>query len=177
MELHDDNTGRAELYRLFSLLFMKEPDDEVPAQAKEMLEMAFEDSPEQIRADFARLFLRPDLHLAPYESLYNFPPGDKPRLPGKATRDVQVFYESTGVALGEGMDFVPDHLSVELLFMSYLAENGYMEKQHAFLGEHLLRWVPEYCDELAKHAATTFYKEIANLLKEFILSEYELIVE
>ncbi len=175
MELDDNNTGRAELYRLFSLLFMKEPDDELLSQAKEMLEMTLGDSPEEIRADFTALFLRPDLHVAPYESLYNFPPGDKPRLPGKASRDVQVFYESTGLTMEEGMDLVPDHLSVELLFMSYLAENGYLDKQHSFLEEHLLRWVPGYCDEVGKHAGTTFYKEIANLLKEFILSEYELI--
>ncbi len=172
MELYSDDAERAELYRLFSALFMKEPDEEILGQAKEIFGMDFKDSAEQIGNDFTAIFLRPDLHMAPYESLHNFPPGDKPGLAGKAARDVQAFYESAGLSLQEGMDLIPDHLSVELLFMSYLAENRYTEKLHVFLEEHLLRWVPEYCDEVGKHATTAFYKEIANLLKEFIISEY-----
>jgi TorA maturation chaperone TorD len=47
-----------------------------------------------------------------------------------------------------------------------------VEKQEVFLKEHLL-WVNEYCDEIGKHAATPFYKEVARILKEFILSEQE----
>ncbi len=173
MELYSGDAERAELYRLFSALFMKEPSEEILTQAREIFGMKFEDSAEEIGIDFAGIFLRPDLHPAPYESLYNIPPGDEPGLAGKATRDVQSFYESTGLALGEGTDLFPDHLSVELLFMSYLAENRYVEKQRRFLEEHLLRWVPEYCNEIEKHATTTFYKEIANLLREFIISEYK----
>jgi TorA maturation chaperone TorD len=57
--------------------------------------------------------------------------------------------------------------------MSYLIENDFIEQQKRFLEEHLRKWIPEYCNKIYKHAKTVFYKELANLLKEFILSEYE----
>jgi TorA maturation chaperone TorD len=61
-----------------------------------------------------------------------------------------------------------------MLFMSYLIENGISELQKRFLEEHLAKWIPEYCSELQKYAAAVFYKEVANIIKEFILSEQEL---
>jgi TorA maturation chaperone TorD len=57
--------------------------------------------------------------------------------------------------------------------MSYLIENGVLETQKKFLERHLVKWIPEYCDMIENHAGTIFYKEIANILKEFLLSEVE----
>lgn len=169
-----ENIERAELYRLFSGLFMEEPTDEMLIQLKEMFQMKFNETSHEIKMDFARIFLGPGKHFPPYESLYNYPMGDKPRLWGKATEKVQAFYTSVGLMVDEEINLITDHISAELLFMSYLVENGLMEHQMRFLEEHLLKWIPEYCDEVRKHANTTFYKDVANLLKEFILSEHEL---
>jgi TorA maturation chaperone TorD len=79
--------------------------------------------------------------------------------------------------IDEEISIIPDHISAELLFMSYLIENGLTEHRIKFLREHLFRWVPEYCDEIQRHANSAFYKEVANILKEFILSDYELMSE
>lgn len=168
----NEDAERVELYKLFSALFMSAPADETISEAKELFQMTFDTPPDGIRKDFGRIFLSPDLHPSPYESLYNFPMGEKPRLWGKATEEVRAFYEAAGLTLNEDATLVPDHLALELLFMHYLIQNGLVEKQEMFLKEHLL-WVAEYCDEVQKHAATPFYKEVAKILKEFILSEQE----
>jgi len=168
----NEDAERAELYKLFSDLFMSEPAEETLLQAKALFQMNFDTPADEIRKDFVRIFMSPDLHPSPYESLYNFSVGERPGLWGKATGTVNAFYEAAGLTLDEEMTLIPDHLALELLFMHYLIQNGLVEKQEMFLKEHL-RWVPGYCDEMQKHAATPFYKEVAKILKEFMLSEQE----
>lgn len=170
---NDKDIERAGLYKLFSSLFMKEPTEEILVQLKEMFQMKFNETPEEIKADFASLFLSPDIHLSPHESLYNYPLGETPRLWGRATEEVQAFYRSAGLMIDEEVDLIPDHAGVELLFMSFLVENNLIDRQGAFMGDHLMRWIPDYCDEIEKHARTTFYKELAILLREFVVSDYE----
>lgn len=173
MALYDEeDIERAELYRLFSSLFMREPDDDVIMRMKETFNMKFSDTPNEIRSDFAHI-LTHDIHLSPHESLYVYPLGDTPRLWGRAAEKVRAFYESAGLMIDEETELAPDHLGVELLFMSYLIENGLLEKQKRFIEEHLSQWVAEYCREVERHASTMFYKEVAILLREFISSEYE----
>ena len=172
MTLYDEeDIERAELYKLFSSLFMKEPEDRVILRIREIFQMKFDDTPQEIRKDFAGLFLGSGLHLSPHESLHNYPLGETPKLWGRATEEVQAMYHSAGLMIDEESELIPDHLGAELLFMSYLIENDLAEQQRKFMDEHLLRWVAEYCDEVERHAATTFYKEVAILLKEFILSD------
>jgi TorA maturation chaperone TorD len=167
----EEEKERSELYRLFSSLFMEEPESGVILQIREMFQMKFEDSIEEIKRDFIRLFLGPDLHLSPHESLHNYPLGEIPRLWGRATEEVQAMYHSAGLMIDDESDLIPDHLGVELLFMSYLVENDRVEQQRKFMDEHLLLWIEEYCGEVEKHAVTTFYKEVAILLKEFVVSD------
>ena len=173
MEIYEnEDAERAELYKLFSDLFMREPTEETLLQAKELFQMKFDTPPDEIGKDFARIFLSPDLHPSPYESLYNFSVGEKPRLWGKATEEVKAFYESAGLTLDEEANLIPDHLALEFLFMNYLVQNGLVEQQRIFVKEHLF-WVSEYCGEVQKHAATPFYKKVAHVLREFMLSEQE----
>lgn len=168
-----EDIERAELYKLFAGLFINEPSDEIVLQLKDMFQMKFADSPQEIRIDFARMFLGPDGRLMPYESLYNYPLGDRPRLWGRTTEEVQAFYISAGIVMDDEINLIPDHITAEMLFMSYLIENGISDLQKRFLEEHLVKWIPEYCNELQKYAGTVFYKEVANIIKEFILSEAE----
>ncbi|NTU42488.1 MAG: hypothetical protein HGA78_05455 [Nitrospirales bacterium] len=89
------------------------------------------------------------------------------------TEEVQEFYRSVGLAMDDEVNLIPDHVSVELLFMSWLIENGLAEQEEAFMEDHLLKWLPLYCDEVRELARTGFYKDIADLLKELILTDYE----
>jgi TorA maturation chaperone TorD len=168
-----EDIERAEIYRLFAGLFIREPADDVIFRMKEMFNMQFNDLPAEIRMDFTRIFLSPYGSLLPYESLYNYPLGDRPKLRGRTAEEVQAFYTSARIMIDEELNLIPDHISAEMLFMSYLIENGISELQKKFLEYHLARWIPVYCDELQKYAGTGFYKEIALILKEFILSEAE----
>lgn len=165
-------TERAKLYKLFSSLFMQEPTDEMVIVITSLFETKVNDTPKEIRMDFAHLFSE-EGHLHPYESLYHYPMGEEPRLWGKATGEVQKFFQSVGLMIDEEIDLIPDHLSAELLFMSYLIDNGLIEHQKSFLQKHLLRWVPEFCAQVQRHAHTSFYRNIAALLSELIVSEGE----
>ena len=68
-------------------------------------------------------------------------------------------------------ELIPDHLYLELLFMSYLIETNKYDLQKKFLEEHLMNWVPYYCDELASQAKTVFYREVAEITRDFLVSE------
>lgn len=168
-----EDIERAKLYKLFSSLFIQEPRNEIVMELKNMFGMKFNDTPFDIRMDFAHLFSEAAGHLPPYESLHHYPLGQSPKLWGKATEEVQKFFQSVGLTIDEEIDLIPDHLSAELLFMSYLVENGLIEHQKSFLEKHLLAWVPEYCSEIQRNAQTTFYREAAALLRELIVSDGE----
>lgn len=170
---YDNDLETINLYRLFASLFMQEPAGETLLQFVDIFGIEFPDTSDEIRTDFVYLFSVSEGRFPPYESLYNYPLWDKPRLWGKATDEVKRFYESTGLTLDEEMDLVPDHLSAELLFMSYLIENGFGEHQKNFIEKHLAVWIPEYCDEIKRFARTTFYQQMSALLREFILDECE----
>lgn len=171
----EEDFERIELYRLFARLFMEEPTDEVYIQVADVFQMKPDETLDKIITDFATLFLGPVEHILPYESIYQYPYGDRPRLWGKAAEEVQGFYDMAELVFEEDTSLIPDHISVELLFMSYLIENGIADLQEGFLEDHLIKWVPALCDDIYKRAHTAFYKEVANLLKEFILSEGELV--
>ena len=174
MEFFDDtNIERAALYRLFSSLFTKEPGEETLLTIQEMFQMRFDETPSEIGADFFRLFQDRAGSLRPYESLYNYPFGDKPRTWGTVTEKIQERYHAAGVMIDEETGLIPDHISAELSFMSYLIENGLADEQEEFLKDHLVVWIPGFCEDLKETAQTTFYREVADLLKEFVLSDQE----
>ncbi|MFN3479651.1 MAG: molecular chaperone [Thermodesulfovibrionales bacterium] len=169
--MDEEEIERAELYKLFATLFSREPSDEIIYQFRDMFQMRFTEPPQVIRMEFLSLFS--DHQLSPHESLYNYPPHELPRLWGKATEEVEAFYNSVGLTIDEEISLIPDHISAELFFMSYLVENKLLKEQKLFMEKHLLQWVPAYCEELEKHASTTFFREVAILLKEFIITDYE----
>lgn len=169
----DDARERSDFYKLFAPLFLREPDEQTLTRIKDIFEIKYGDSSNEIRMDFFYLFSDTGGRLPPYESLYNYPMSDKPRLWGRATEEVQALYESAGLVIDEEVEFIPDHLFAELLFMSYLIENHLMEQQKFFLEDHLLAWVLDYCDEIKRIARTSFYKRVAELLNDFILDECE----
>ncbi len=79
----------------------------------------------------------------------------------------------------------PDFIGHELQFMQHLCNLEYsawanadhetalkyQTMEHAFIREHLLRWVPRLCDTLITHTQLDFYRGIAYLTKGFILNE------
>ncbi len=173
MAIYDniEDIERAELYRLFGFLFFNEPSTEIIMQLQEMFQMEFTDSIQEIRDDFKDLFLYPNGKLMPYESLYVYPLNESSHLWGKSSAEVIDFYNLAGLSIDEEFELSPDHISVELIFMSYLIEKGLINLQKRFIEEHLSRWIPKFCDKLQTYSKTAFFKEIANILRDFVLFE------
>jgi len=96
------------------------------------------------------------------------------------------FYEYFGYTLGEKFAWAPDHLSVELEFMYYLAygeatavtEEGadpvsFQLAQADFIERHLLNWVPKLAYEVQQHNADTFYCRVVQTLSALLAVDHE----
>lgn len=159
---------RAELYRLFARIFIHEPLEDDAISLKEMFLLTFDNTIDEIKSDYYNLFYSKD-NLLPLESFYRrfeIPPW-------KVIDDALNFYHSTGITLDDEINIPPDHISSELIFMSYLIENNLIKEQRLFFKEHIMKWVPDFCDELPRKARTLFFKEVSEILKEFILAEQD----
>jgi len=143
----------------------------------------------KLKIDFARLFVGPYSLLAPpYGSVY-LEGGRK--IMGDSTLDLQERYRRAGVDLSDNFRDAPDHIAAELEFMYFLVfkevealENsdiettfGFLEKQRAFLKQHLGTWVFEFADSIEEKAATDFYKNLARATKAFMKEELDYLEE
>ncbi|MCX7794423.1 MAG: molecular chaperone TorD family protein [Thermodesulfovibrionales bacterium] len=156
---------RAELYRLFAGLFLHEPSDDFILHIKDVFGLKFDEPLDEIRRDFFHLFVL-NKDLVPIESIHHQAIENIPV-------EVETIYHSTGVMLDEELALPPDHLSVELIFVSYLVENDLQDIFRRFFEEHIISWIPQYCERVISSAETGFYRETPALLKEFLEAEYE----
>lgn len=93
---------------------------------------------------------------------------------------VKQAYRKAGIAKSREYTDLEDHIGFELKFMHYLCEEELaattterlkecLKLQRAFLDEHMLKWVPTFCDALYTYEKADFFKSIAKLTKGFIL--------
>ncbi len=159
-------TDRAESYRTLAQFFLEPPDEEALAAVRQDFNLESSESPEQIAEDFELLFSLSHGRMQPIESVVA-------PAAGISYSDVNEFYSSAGLVISETYERAPDHLPLELLFMSYLIGNNKTVMEANFLEQHLINWVPYYCEQLSKEAATAFYRGIAGIVKDFLTAEYE----
>lgn len=165
--LEESDSDRSDAYRLLSDLYFKPPSADDLESIREDLELSATDSDYEIRKDFDLLFPYPGGKLPPLESLYTIPPD--PFLLGA----ILGVYADAGLTIDEDFRAFPDHISLEFLFMSYMIDTKKTELQVSFLEEHLMNWVPYYCEAVIKAAGTAFYREIAGITMSFLSGEYE----
>lgn len=171
--------ARANIYHLFSRIYLKEIDDDFlhVLRAINLLSPSILNEPEvtlinELAEEYAALFLVPG-GLPPYESVRI-----KGLLCQEPATEVEDFYKRCGLVIKEGWkNIFPDHLGLELGFMGYLCDKeveggkkwaGY---QREFWGLHLSRWCFDYLDDLIKCAFHPFYREVGVLTREFLESE------
>lgn len=78
----------------------------------------------------------------------------------------------------------PDHISVELDFLSFMTyhylELGQKEKYRSavlfFLENHLLKWAPQFAEEIYLQTDSQFYKAISLLFLDFLSDEKEFVL-
>lgn len=146
---------------------------------------------DRLHCDFTRMFIGPhSLDAPPWESAY-------------LSKERLLFQEETLQARRKYLKygFVPsnygheadDHLGLELDFM-YQLSNRTLERvkeadtesssypdilidQKVFLEEHLLRWVPDFAEDMAKSAQTEFYVGMAKILQGFLEIDIKALAE
>jgi TorA maturation chaperone TorD len=132
--------------------------------------------------EYTRLFIGPHrLPVQPYESWWV-----DGKLMSESLLKVKQVYRKAGIAKAKEYAEPEDHIAFELRFMHYLCEEELsadteeriaecLNMQKEYLKDHLLIWVPDFCDALTEIA--DFYKGIARLTKGFILLEEAVIEE
>jgi TorA maturation chaperone TorD len=147
---------------------------------------------EEMSVEYARLFLGPGKHISPHESVH-LPEeeGGTGQLWGEPAVKVKKFIEAAGLHYKSEYSGLPDHISVELEFMQHLTlreaqaweEDGrketefYLKIEKAFMEEHLIRWIPIFCEKVMEETEMPFYKGMAALTKRFIEFEKKDMVE
>ncbi len=143
-------------------------------------------SDEQLKVAYAKLFVGPfALAAAPYGSVYLDEGG---RVMGDSTMEVIKWYEQEGLARSDDCKDLPDHIAIELEFVSYLIckeivalENSdsqtaaaYAAKQQSFTDALLCPWVPEFCEKIRQGTDNTFYTALAECASTVISQECQL---
>lgn len=194
----EDAERRAGIYGLLAALFHRPLSGEALRALREPalrsglaaagadLDQTFLERPEpalldELAVDFTQLFHGPRGHIVPYESVQTGSEGAG--LDGAAALGVRRFLGSEGLEIGVGEP--PDHIAVELALMAALAkaeahardadDTGEAERlrsrQRDFVTVHLGRWAPRFACAVATRATTTFYREMARLLADFVEAE------
>jgi len=145
---------------------------------KEIENLKEEEILNRLRIDYTRLMkgIKEGYSpLPPYESCYR----------GKKLtdyEDVLNFYKETNVGI-DLKNEMPDHIGIELKFISVLAykEKKYLERkdlkeaekflnyQKKFLEKHILKWVLDFLKEMEEKATTNFYKGLSSITREILL--------
>ncbi len=137
--------------------------------------------------EFTRLFIGPDNHISAHESIFAEMDQGIGGLWGARTVAVKNFIETTGLDYNPEFNGVPDHVSVELEFMQKMSEwearkwrqedrenaEFCLKVQRMFLEQHLLSWLPQFCDVVVKQAELRFYAGVAELTRNFLEFEQQ----
>jgi len=143
---------------------------------------------EDLAVEYARLFLGPDKHISPHESIHHQrDDGDWGMHWGGSTVEVKKFIETAGLEYKPEYTGMPDHISVELDFMKEAAGREaqaleekdwegalYCQKmEKKFICDHLIKWIPSFCDKIISRAQISLYGDLAEVTKKFIELESE----
>ncbi|MDZ7695926.1 MAG: molybdopterin-dependent oxidoreductase [Deltaproteobacteria bacterium] len=128
--------------------------------------------------EYADIFLNAGTNpVFPYESVYV---SRDPVVMGEPVFSVRQAYRKGGVHKSPAYRDLDDHIAVELEFLAYLITEGqknperradFQKQQVAFLRDHLMGWVIEFCAVLSNSAVSGFYQGLAELTMSFLFNE------
>ena len=151
-------------------------------------------SSSNLSREHLRLFVGPGrVKCPPYESAVrkDRPKPERGLVMGPSTADVRKRYAAAGVAVSKNYKDLPDHVAAEMEFMHFLCfeeskfrsqgnqeqAERYCGMERDFIQDHLAPWVTDFADCVLATTNSPFYKDAANLLKEFAKSEVGYISE
>jgi TorA maturation chaperone TorD len=155
--------------RLFASIFQREPDGTLIRELDERrdellsalgtdplagLDLAdLEAAEEALAVDYCQLFIGPNTHLPPVESMAR----GEGRFWGRSTQAVVAAYKELGIGIPDETRQFPDHVAMELDCLALLEEQDRHEQAAAFARKHLLRWLPALVAHVESNARTAFY--------------------
>ena len=191
---------RSKLYGLLATIFRREPTPDLlerlrtpamravlDAAGVELGESFFHQSLAQLAersaVEYTYLLLGPGKHISPHESV-QLKRGSG-ILWGEETGIVKRFMQAAGFELDADFAGIPDHLAVELEFLSHLtareaeawqagdkeAARAALGWQRRFLTDHLGKWAARLCRKVEAAAETPLYGQFAKLLRRFLAGE------
>ncbi len=199
-----ENQGRINMYSFLSRLLVEEVDENLLDKIKntpELLELfpnTKEWEPfntkttkqlidEELNVDYTTVFI---LNAYPYESVFM---NDEGHINPTPTNPTLQFYLENGyeIDLNKTRVLSPDHIAIELEFMITLIkeqltaysinniqeEKKYLDLQKKFMENHLLQWAPIYLLAARDMAETPFYHDVCQTTLEFIMTDYEYILQ
>ncbi len=141
-------------------------------QAQSALDMPLNEAAlDRLNVEMTRLMEGPGITPAvPYASYYL----NGQQLMGPSAQAARRFYLDWGVAPEQGT-IPPDHIALELGFLSFLAEQTLEDDKRqdalraslVFLREHLLPWLPQFCAALETSAREPFFGALAGVTRQF----------
>lgn len=161
--------------------------DILDAFAQSLQEKDLEAARLSLEVDYNRLFVGPSALLAPpYESFYataRLGEGERGVVRGAPERQVSAEYAAHGQAMPAEFVEFPDHLAIELEYLSLLAkheaeawetgdEQAALALQHdqdSFRAKHLGTWIGPFARSVAEGAWTAFYPAVAVLVQKTAL--------
>lgn len=193
---------RSQAYGFFASVFGAEPNIRVLDELRqpplsEMLRAAgaeIEISPgqpdndilETLATEFGRLFIGPSKHIPPYSSAHM---GGQATLWGETTKWAASFFKTVGFKPPAKRSNPPDHIANELELLQNLAAaeaeaalkndpegvRSFRALQYTFYQDHFSEWAPRFFDVVSENAKIPFYKAFAELAKQFVESEYDVL--
>ncbi len=187
--------NRSDCYRLFSACFYEPDKDlfleenvclnlgslmvafpEAAAAAQKMHSALTEATQHDLLLDYAGLFIGPfELIAAPYGSIYLEGNG---RLMGDTTIAIKRYYADEGLKVE--VKEPPDHIAVELEFMSFLCkkeaaaieqknetESLRLSSLQADFFNSAMNWLPAFCKKITGGAQTAYYRSLGECLGNF----------
>lgn len=143
------------------------------------LARAFSEAEPGLEREYTRLFLGPGRPVAsPYESVYR-----EGRTMGETTLGVRRCLVEEG--LTPNSQRLPDHVAIELALMAHFATRealaweageedealALLQRQGAFLSEHLGTWFSQFCHRILAGRPVTYYAQLAQRAKSFVVSD------
>ena len=138
----------------------------------------YSSSQEELQIAHADLFIGPfELKASPYGSTYL---EEKGMVMGDSTMEVLKHYRKAGLEID--IKQPPDHIAIELEFLSYLCalevealRDGDVGKaaelqaeQKLFLGKFILPWMPDFIKNIRAGTENTFYRCLADCFETFL---------
>lgn len=136
----------------------------------------------ELAEDYARVFLGAGVSdgnaAFPYASVYT---SEKKLVMQDIWKQISEVYEAKRIGLMNApSEYMEDHISCELEYMSYLCESEAKEnnsnsraEQQEFLKKYVMSWITRFCQDIKKFAKTEFYQGMAMLLENYIHLDYQ----